>query len=319
MRTALAAFISTVLALMLAVNALADDATQVCPSTKCAESKVFAPVSQTPAAGTTAVQYVIKCELTRVDADGNSKPLAAPTIVLSEGHEGQISVQGERPFVTGVRRTTDGTTTPVVTKLSEGLTGRFTVTSLDSETVHVDASISQQSIDEVEEIVDPASEGDALQAPVQCSTGWRVVRAVSIGESITVLGKPAGAANSEFTIKFKVDRLSADEAAITPIRAAESEATERAPLVWNTYNVVDLLEPDAQVRGIDKLSDADFVPLVDLVISEALVEWPDDAVIRPDAEYGRLVINQTQEAHLKIGQLLRDKRDNIAAVKRLIK
>ncbi len=320
MQTALAASISTVLALVLAVNARADEPTQVAtPSTQCAESKVFAPVNPVLAKPNAAGQYVIKCELNCVDAEGRSKPLAAPNIMVTEGQEGQITIQGERPFVTGVRRTRDGSTTPVVTKLSEGLTGRFTVTSLDAETVHLDLSISQQSIDAVEEIADPATAGSQLQAPVQCSTGWRVVRAVSIGEAIVVTNKPTGETSKQFTIKFKVDRLSADEAAITPIGASDPQETDAAQLVWNTYNVVDLLEPQIQITALDKLSDVDFVPVVDLVLSEAMVDWPEDAQVRPDPEHGHLLIHQTQEAHEKIGRLLRDKRDNIAAVEKLLR
>ncbi len=309
---------------LLAASSWAQESAQEAPpiTKHSPTAKVFSPPNHAATTPKVVEQYVIRCELIRFDEQGKPKPLAAPSIMLTEGQEGEISIQGERPFVTGVRRTEGGNTAHVVTKLTEGLTGKFTVTAIDGDSVHLDASITRLTINENEADVDPAADGTPIHSPVQNSAGWRVVRCVRIGESIIVTGKSTNPMEGEYIAKLVIDRLSADEASITPIltsEAAPDDNTDSTEFVTIVYQVGDLLARSAQDEGLDRLEDIDFMPVIDLVLSEALVTWPEEAQIRPFPKNGSLVVSQTQEAHQIIRRVLRDKRDNVAALKRLIK
>lgn len=321
MRMALAATIATCSAVAFSLSALGNEIEAVVvpatpqPTTVAQRPQVAPNLPPTKAS---ARQFVIKCELTRPADDGERKPLAAPNVVVTEGQEGTVAIESQQPFVTGVRSTDDGQSKPIVTTLNEGIVCSFTVTPLGNDRVLLDASGSVSTIDRVDEV---KADGHTTQSPQLISDGWRVVRAVELGESVVVTNAVSGKQNSDdFVARVRIDRVGADEAAITPLSSAEASPStddESGTIYTVVYPVAHLLEPHARTK--DKLEHADFLPIIDTVLSGAAVSWPKEAAIHPYLKNGSLVISQTKTGHEEIGRFLRDQRDNVAAIQQLIR
>lgn len=266
----------------------------------------------------TEQQFVVKCSITDQSVGQQAKKVSSPKLMVTDGHEVTVQIQSMQPFVTGARSASDGEVQPVITTVKAGLEVCVTVKSLDGERVQLDATITSSDVTDVQEVAPAVPGGPTTQAAELSSNSCRIIRAVDLGDTIEIAcGCQRSEDNSPVAATLTVERMSADEASITPIAAVES--TQPAPLYVVVYNVVDLLESHAQVKALDELTDADLVPVVDLLISDALVAWPEEAEIKPFPQKGQLVISQTQEAHEKIGRFFRDQRDDIAAVKKLLK
>ncbi|WP_425398779.1 hypothetical protein [Aeoliella sp.] len=280
---------------------------------------IVAPAPQNSPPSPVAKQYVIKCEIFAQDAKEESKLLAAPHIVVTDGQEGHIATQAELPFVTGMRSSDSGEVKPLVTRMREGTTGTVTVQSLEDEKVHVDASFSVSHVARTDTLQGSTKGTPATQAPLLKTDAWRVVRTLELGESIEIRDTIQGETPGQLIAKLSVDRIGADEAAITPIGAAEPPATESAkPVHTVVYAVGDLLEENARNLPSEKLQHTDFVLVMDMILSEAAVEWNNDTSLRCHPKKRMLVISQTQEGHEEIANLLRDKRTHVADAKNLL-
>ncbi len=263
----------------------------------------------------TEQQFVVKCSITDPSVGRQGKKISSPKMVVTDGHEGTVQIQSMQPFVTGARTDADGEVEPVITTVKAGLEVCVTVKSLEGERVQLDATITSSDVTDVQVVPSATPGGPTTQAAQLSSNSCRIIRAVDLGDTVEIACGCNG--DSPLAATLTVERVSADEASITPIAA--DETTDPETLYMVVYNVVDLLEPHAQQKALEQLTDADFVPVVDLLISDVLVDWPEEAQIRPYPQEGQLAISQTQEAHEKIGRFLRDQRDDIAAVKKLLK
>lgn len=270
------------------------------------------------ASAATLTQYVIKCQLYTPTSGAEPKLLAAPSIVVTEGHEGHLAIEGERPFVTGVKIGADGSSaSPVITRIREGIQAKVTVTALDDEQVLVDAAFTVATINKVEMLQAKNADAPVTESPILSTTGWRTVRTVRVGESIE-LKEPSKSGESTETLiaTIQVDPLGADEAAITPIGAAGKPKDNKpeSPVYTVVYSVEDLLAPYTRTVANEELQDSDFVLVMDMILSNALAEWPEGTTMRPITDKRALVISQTQHGHEEIARILRDSRDNVALI-----
>ncbi|MCO6048118.1 type II and III secretion system protein [Aeoliella sp. ICT_H6.2] len=268
-----------------------------------------------------AKQFVIKCELYAQDAKSETKLVSAPHIVVTDGQEGHIATEAERPFVTAVRPGESGEVKPVVTRIREGTTGKVTVQTLDDEHAHVDVSFSVSNVARTDVLEGSPEGGPATQAPMLKTSAWRVVRTLELGETIEIRDTKSGEEAGRLVAKLTVDSIGADEAAITPIGATEPGAAEviAQEVFTEVYVVDDLLEDYAKELPTEKLQHTDFVLVMDLILQEAVVEWTDETAMRCYPEKRALVISQTREGHREIKSALQDKRNHVAAAKALLR
>lgn len=267
-----------------------------------------------------AKQFVIKCELYAQDAQANAKLLDVPHIVVTDGQEGHIATEGERPFVTAVLPGDNGEVKPVITRIREGTTGTVTVQSLDDEKVHVDVSFSVSNVAHTDVLQGPEEGAPATQAPMLKTDAWRVVRTLVLGQTIEIRDNMGGQNGGQLIAKLTVDSIGADEAAITPIGATElaAPAGEDATVYTKVYSVGDLLEDYARELPTEELKPSDFVLVMAMIAKESSAEWNDTTAIRCFPEKRSVVISQTQKGHDEITSLLRDKRTHVAAAKELL-
>lgn len=335
----LSSFVLTVLAVTLLSPASADEPALL---------EISTPVNHSPTAQAAERQFVVRCTFNERQTTGETQTVAAPTITVREGQPATCSTLSQTPFVTGVRQVEDGEAEPVVTIVNEGSTVEVVVTPLSETQVQIDASYQHCSICNVEEVTSPATSDNAspatTQAPQVCTQRSRIVRSVTLGDTIEVkcptqCCKQAGKAKTcceepakcqddacckseaccqssvGTTVKLTVEAVDQHEAAITPITASEEKP---APVYPVTYQVGDLLEQYAQEKSNEELQEADFVAVIDSVLTDALVKWNDETEIHTDAKRRALVISQTQAGHERISQVLSEKRDHVADVRKLI-
>lgn len=266
----------------------------------------------------TLTQYIVECELHAPSGDGQAKFLHAPSIVVTDGQEGHIAVEGERSFITGIRSSADGgAVQPVISSLREGMQAMVLVTTLGEEYALVDVSFTISTIEKVNVIKAKDQNSPATESPQLSTTGWRLVRTISLGESIELTDQSTvEGATGKVVATIKVDRLGAEEAAITPIAVNEQtqQAQQKSTMYAVAYSVEDLLAPYAQAKPEEELQDSDYVLVMNMILSEALAKWPVGATIRPVAEQRTLIISQTRSGHQQIAKYLRDHRDNVALI-----
>lgn len=313
--------------------------------------EISTPVNHSPTAQAAERQFVVRCTFNERQTTGETQTVAAPSITVREGQPATCSTLSQTPFVTGVRQLKDGEAEPVVTIVSEGSTVEVVVTPLGETQVQIDASYQHCSVCNVEEVTSPATSDNATpattQAPQVCTQRSRIVRSVTLGDTIEVkcptqCCKQAGKAktcceqpakcqdddccksdaccqsSAGTIVKLTVEAVDQHEAAITPITASEDEEQASDEVYVVVYQVGDLLEEYAKAKPSEDLVDADFVPVIDTVLSDALVNWDDETTIRAYPRNQGLVIAQTRKGHERISQVLSEKRDHVADVRKLI-
>lgn len=284
------------------------------PAPRVATAQPVAPQVANP---TTSPQYVIKCQLFRQNAQGKTVELSAPTLMVTEGQQGQIAIQGQLPFVTGIKASqAGGDATPVVTQITEGTVGSVTIASLNEDRVQVDAEFSVSNIVKVDTIESNDSTTPVTQAPRVLTKGWRVVQSLTLGNTIDILD-----AEDHTVAKLTVDRLSADEAAITPIGAAEpaTDAVDLNPaMVTRVYAVSELLEDYAKHLDDDQLQPSDFVLVLDRIRELEGVEWPRGTRVTSVPARRAVSITHTAAGHAQISTLLEEERTFVADAKKLL-
>ncbi|WP_442485828.1 hypothetical protein [Aeoliella sp. SH292] len=292
-----------------------------------AQEAGIAEISETPRVATRtsvvpipavrhATQFVVKCELYAADGASGSKPVSAPSLVILEGQQGSISSESQTPFVTGIRPGSEDTPEPLVTTLREGTSGTVTVVSLAGDHVHVDASFAVSSIRSVDKVPGVGEGSTSTQAPVLATESWRVVRTVELGKPFEV--RDAAGDNGKLVARMVIDRPGIDEAAITPISAAEGDATEDSEVYTVVYAVDDLLEQYAQGLPANQVKPSDFVLLTEMLRKQAGIEWPEGCSMRPFTANRSLVVSQTRAGHQRISELMEEKRTNVADARKLL-
>ena len=259
-------------------------------------------------------EFVVHCRITE-----NEEVLSAPLIRVKEGESASVSIAVSHPFATAVRGDSPETAEPILTTMEAGSKLQVVLTSLDEDSVQVDATVKQTVLTDVEEIEAPNLDDHTIQSPQTCSHEIRTIRAVRIGEALVVSCGCACEANcggSEYRIR--IERAYGDEPAITPITTSRADKIEEDSLYTVVYAVADLLEPYAIAKPDSELEHADFVPIIDEVLRGALVDWSDEASIVPVPRHRGLVVSQTRQGHEKISEFLRDKRDRVADVNKLL-
>lgn len=276
--------------------------------------------------GTLEVQprhFVVDCRLNPIVDGKTEKTISNPRVTVPAGEKATIAIQTQSPFVTGTRDNSAGSNEPVVTVLTAGIDAEVQVTALDDQSVQVDVAIKHTKISDVQEIESPSDPEQTLQAPVTSAHEIRTVRAVRLGEKVEVsCGCPCCKSPEKMMLEITVDEVDPEEAAITPLSAADArkaEIEDNHKFFTDVYIVAGLLEPHAIKKRDEELEEADFLPIIETVLREALVSWPEDAAIRPWTKKRALEITQTRKGHLEISQVLRDKRDHMADVQKLLR
>ncbi len=127
-----------------------------------------------------------------VSADRTGNILFAPKVTVFDGQTASIADQVQRPFVTGVDPTVEGTLQPVVSILDEGLKFVFTPTVGDDDSVTLAFEVSASSIGKVSYANLPIRTSDQAESQitvqVPATTCFEVSSAVKLaaGESIVV-------------------------------------------------------------------------------------------------------------------------------------
>lgn len=256
-----------------------------------------------------ATQFVVKCELFGTNASSESQPLSAPSLVVLEGQEGTIAVEGERPFVTGVRNLGDSEE-PIVTKLREGHRCKVTVIALNEDKVHIDASVSISEITRVESLAD-------TQAPTVSTRSLRTAQCAAFGQPVEVYDQLED--SKQLIARIVIDRPGIEEAAITPISAADGDAAKDGEVYTVVYAVDDLLEGYAQDLSANELKPSDFVLLTETLRQQADIEWPEGCSMQPFTANRSLVVSQTHAGHQKIRGVLEERRTNVADARKLLR
>jgi hypothetical protein len=300
-------FIALVLGLILAASPLYAQEAGIAEITDTPRVATRTSVVPIPAARH-ATQFVVKCELFGTTADGESRPVAAPSLLVLEGQEGTIAVEGERPFVTGVRKTAD-TEEPLVTKLREGHRCKVTVVTMDEHRVHVDASVSISQISRIETLAE-------TQSPTVSTRSWRTAQCTEFGQPVEVHDWSEG--SPRLVARIVINRPGIEDAAITPISAADGDATDDSEVYTVVYAVDDLLEQYAQDLSVDQLKPSDFVLLTEMLRKQAGIEWPKGSSMQPFTANRSLVVSQTRAGHQKISELIEEKRTNVADARKLL-
>lgn len=281
------------------------------------QPRIATALPAAPANPATSPQYVIKCRLFRENSAGKTVQVSAPALVVTEGQQGQIAIQGQRPFVTGIRASqAGGDATPVVTQITEGTVGSVTIASLADDRVQVDAEFSQSTIAKVETVASSDSNTPSTQAPRVMTNGWRVVQSIALGGEIDILD-----AQDNTLAKLTVDRLSADDAAITPISSAETPSTEgqKPTGLYTVYYAVDeLLEAYAKLLDDDQLQPSDFVLVMDTIRGLEGIEWPAGTQLESVPARRSVAITHHAEGHAQISTLLEEERTFVADAKKLL-
>jgi hypothetical protein len=203
-----------------------------------------------------------------------------------------------------------------VTTLREGTLGTVTVISLAGDQVHVDASFAVSSIRSVDKVPGVGEGSTSTQAPVLATESWRVVRTVELGKPFEV--RDAAGEEGNLVARIVIDRPGIEEAAITPISAADGDATEDSEVYTVVYAVDDLLEQYAQDLSVDQLKPSDFVLLTEMLRKQAGIEWPEGCSMQPFTANRSLVVSQTRAGHQKISELMEEKRTNVADARKLL-
>lgn len=262
-------------------------------------------------------RYTVKMRMTE---GGREKDLAAPTICVDEGASASVKSGSSRPFVTGVRKSHEGMAQPIITVLDEGTTIEVRVTPLANRRVQLDATIEQTTIDADKEVESPfqtEEERETLQAPEVSSQSRRVVRAVELGETVKLQCGCACDSNGEqgTVVLLTVDQVGAPTPGITPItKVTATEEIKEGELYHMVYPVGDLLEPYAVHKEGAAVEAADFLPIIDMLLTEAGCDWPADAKINPYEENQTVVIAQTKAGHEAIAKYLARKRASVAEI-----
>lgn len=293
---------------------------RVCvPSTKATEPKVFCP-QKAQACKSEGRVYIVKCRVTSEDGTKEKTVLSRPAIMVAEGEKASCSIHSSSPFVTGLKSTGEHKTQPVITVLDNGINLEVEVTSLRENEVQLDAKVETTSVGKVEMVPSAVNkEGEqpaTFQAPEQCFHARRKVRAVKLGESVIIkCDCECSSCNvpKNTVVRLTVEEKRTDLAAITPLPVDSKKAKSQA-YYSVIYSVGDLLEPYTLQDNRIAVEPADFLPVIDSLLTEAGCDWPSEAGIHPVANSMSVVISQTQEGHEKIADYLQKKRDVFAEV-----
>jgi hypothetical protein len=104
----------------------------------------------------------------------------APKVSLCSDQPAMIANECQRPFVTAFKTTSNGKE-PVITILKEGIRVDFSLESVDSRYVTLDATIQDSRIGEVEERI-ADEQGAVAQAPTVETKQIRFVGSMRLGE-----------------------------------------------------------------------------------------------------------------------------------------
>ncbi len=252
--------------------------------------------------------------------DKGERELASPTITVGEGTTASVGSHASRPFVTGLRKNPDGMAIPIITVLDEGTTIEVRVTPLANRRVQLDATFEQTTIDGEEEVESPfqtEEERETLQAPEVSSQSRRVVRAVELGDTVKIrCGCACGTDGQQgMVVLLTVDQVGSPTPGITPItKVSATEEIEEEKLTMVVYPVGDLMEPYAVHKEGAAVEAADFLPIIDMLLTEAGCDWPAEAEIHPFEANQSVVIAQTRAGHEAIAKYLARKRACVAEI-----
>ncbi len=267
-------------------------------------------------------QFVVRCQLVTDQGADNAKIISSPRIVVHEGQSATVSMQTETPFVTGIRKDREGLLDPIITNLKAGIELTVMVTPLDGKRVQVDAMVQHATIDKVEEVTIPAGDGEnnttTLQTLESVVHARRLVRTLSLGETVELRCGPSST-QADLTAQLTIDEINPNEAAITPLTATDPETEDDQKLYTVVYSVADLLEPYAVEKTDAELVDSDFIPIIDTLLRAPLTTWPAEAGIQAHPAKRAIAITQSQQGHEKIAKTLRDERDDVAEVHKLLR
>lgn len=268
-----------------------------------------------------ARSYTVRLRMVEGEGTTSEKVLTSPVVAVVEGSTASIGMHESRPFVTGIRKSNDGMAEPIITVLKEGTQIEVRVTSLSKGRVQLDATVEMATIDGQQVVESPFQTAEErqtqLQAPEVNSRSRRVVRAVQLGETVKINCACACASSGkqETVMMLTVEEVGAPTPGITPItKVTATEELQEGELYQQVYPVGDLIEPYAVHKEGAAVEAADFLPVIDMLLTESGCDWPAKAQIRPFEEQHSVVISQTREGHEAIAKYLAAKRASVAEI-----
>lgn len=155
------------------------------------------------------VQYVLECRLLTTNGKllSDEKVIADPRLIISENRPAKIERLSQSPFVTGVTvvgksEDEEGALQPVITVLDEGFSLEAEVVAIDDQHVQLDASLTLQKINGVEEVDLGRCK---TQAPIHNKITRRILRAVRLGEKLKIEIPTAGKEKS-LVFEYSISR-----------------------------------------------------------------------------------------------------------------
>ena len=152
----------------------------------------------------TSVTRKLPCRIARIDeeqlkgflaetqADEGTNLMQAPKVTIFPGQQAAVKDTSQRPFVTSVKRITEGEATalqPVITVLEEGVSMQIRVSTTEGDRMQVDSHVTMGEIGEVDEFTFDSGDqlsGTTVQIPELLERVVRVSKALEGGQSLLI-------------------------------------------------------------------------------------------------------------------------------------
>lgn len=197
------------------------------------------------------------------------------------------------------------------------------VTPLSGSRVQLDARVEKRAdgVDAADCPFEPAGIAPADRVAQSNIHVHQSVRAMTLGETVTIAyGCKSCDGESSSVIQLTVHEIEPLTPGITPLTKASSVGpAESGEYYTKVYSVADMLEPYAIHKEGAAVEDADFLPIIDTLLTEAGCNWPGQARIRTMARTVSLEIKQTAAGHQAVANLLSAKRASVDVLQEQIR
>lgn len=277
-----------------------------------------------PTAKVEGRQYSVTCRVVEGGEQAVREQAHAVQLVVVEGMKAKLGSsqcpkQGECPCPKKQCPSASKSQLP-----TENTSIELTVTPLKGSRVQLDARVEKRSgegADMNDCPFQPAAIAPADRVAESNLHVHRSVRAMTLGETVTIAyGCQSCDGESSRVIELTVHEVDVPAPGITPIPTATAEKTEESGEYYTAvYSVGDMLAPYAIHKEGAAVENADFLPIIEMLLTDTGCNWTSKAEIRPYAKNVALIITQTAEGHKKVSNFLSAKRASVDVLQEQIR
>ncbi|HUT88588.1 MAG TPA: M56 family metallopeptidase [Thermoguttaceae bacterium] len=268
--------------------------------------------------------------LERMEADRRANVLAVPKVTVFNGQSAFISNLSERPFVVGIEECGR----PRIHAVTEGLQVRVRPQLQDDRELRLDCGLTLSKILSVEvfDFTNSKGQAQAIQLPEVKTTQWDAGVEIALGKTLMIGGletKDDRGRPQSMLVMLRAEKVPPQVAALPmaelpvaalPMAHSVHDLLAKYPQSVKVYDVADLVVPLVGPEGVvvgasynepvtgANAPEADYESLIDLIETTVAPDtWEvvgGPGTIAPLKTNLSLVVNQTQEVHEEIVDLL---------------